>query len=169
MGAGTRMYESKKQTAQKTIERKDAKLKEINDILTEEITPTLSKLKEERTMYLEFQKVQRELEHLSKLYLAHKFVTTQEQSEVAKAEHEKVRSEMEAMQQRITDGAIEVKELENQIIQLQQIRDNETGGKLKELEVALKEKEKAEVKVSASLKNLKETVKAEEKKRKQLE
>ncbi|CAL4215524.1 unnamed protein product, partial [Meganyctiphanes norvegica] len=30
--AGTRMYESKKQTAQKTIEKKDAKLKEINDI-----------------------------------------------------------------------------------------------------------------------------------------
>jgi len=167
--AGTRMYESKKQTAQKTIEKKDAKLKEINDILTEEITPTLSKLKEERTMYLEFQKVQRELEHLSKLYLAHKFVTTQEQSEAARAEHEKVGSEMAAMQQRITDGAIEVKELENQIIQLQQIRDNETGGKLKELEANLKEKEKAEVKVSASLKNLKETVKAEEKKRKQLE
>merc|ERR1712106_571156 len=137
--AGTRMYESKKQTAQKTIEKKDAKLKEINDILTEEITPTLSKLKEERTMYLEFQKVQRELEHLSKLYLAHKFVTTQEQSEAARAEHEKVGSEMAAMQQRITDGAIEVKELENQIIQLQQIRDNETGGKLKDLEANLKE------------------------------
>ena len=32
--AGTRMYESKKQTAQKTIEKKDAKLKEINDVST---------------------------------------------------------------------------------------------------------------------------------------
>lgn len=30
--AGTRMYESKKQQAQKTIEKKDAKLKEINDV-----------------------------------------------------------------------------------------------------------------------------------------
>merc|ERR1711948_123076 len=31
--AGTRMYEAKKQQAEKTIEKKDARLKEINDIL----------------------------------------------------------------------------------------------------------------------------------------
>ena len=43
-------------------------------ILTEEITPTLSKLKEERSQYLEYQKVQRELEHLTKLYVAHRFL-----------------------------------------------------------------------------------------------
>lgn len=43
-------------------------------ILTEEITPTLGKLKEERSQYLEYQKVQRELEHLTKLYVAYRFV-----------------------------------------------------------------------------------------------
>lgn len=30
--AGTMMYESKKQQAQRTIEKKDSKLKEINDV-----------------------------------------------------------------------------------------------------------------------------------------
>ncbi len=30
--AGTMMYESKKQQAQKTIEKKDSKLREINDV-----------------------------------------------------------------------------------------------------------------------------------------
>ena len=30
--AGTRLYESKKETAQKTIEKKDAKLKEIETV-----------------------------------------------------------------------------------------------------------------------------------------
>ena len=30
--AGTRLYECKKQVAQKTIEKKDARLKEINDV-----------------------------------------------------------------------------------------------------------------------------------------
>jgi structural maintenance of chromosome 2 len=102
------MYEAKKQAAEKTIEKKDAKLKEINNILAEEINPTLSKLKEERSAYLgtpgsisfgvsitlilcpfrniylsfrsEFQKIQRELEHLKKLYLAYKFVCAQEAS-----------------------------------------------------------------------------------------
>ena len=70
--AGTRMFETKKQAAEKTIEKKDAKLKEINDILAEEINPTLTKLKEERSAYLEYQKIQRELEHLTKFYLEEK-------------------------------------------------------------------------------------------------
>lgn len=30
--AGTRMYESKKQAAEKTIEKKDAKLRELNEV-----------------------------------------------------------------------------------------------------------------------------------------
>ena len=75
--AGTRLYESKKESAQKTIEKKDAKLQEIDRILKEDITPTLTKLKEERSSYLEYQKVIRELEHLSKLHIAYKFVCTE--------------------------------------------------------------------------------------------
>ncbi|KAK2521489.1 Smc2 [Columba livia] len=44
--AGTRMYECKKLTAQKTIEKKESKLENIRMIINEEITPTLQKLKE---------------------------------------------------------------------------------------------------------------------------
>ena len=43
-------------------------------ILKEEITPTLTRLKEERSSYLEYQKVIRELEHLNKLVIAAKFI-----------------------------------------------------------------------------------------------
>ena len=43
-------------------------------ILKEEITPTLAKLKDERSSYLEYQKIIRELEHLNKLYIAYQFV-----------------------------------------------------------------------------------------------
>ena len=46
----------------------------LPQILNEEITPTLTKLKEERSTYLEYQKVQREHEHLTKLYIAFKYV-----------------------------------------------------------------------------------------------
>jgi len=42
-------------------------------MLKEEITPTLTKLKEERSSFLEYQKIIRELEHLNKLYIAYKF------------------------------------------------------------------------------------------------
>jgi hypothetical protein len=40
-------------------------------LLNEEITPTVQKLKAERATYLEFQKTQRELDHLTKLYTAY--------------------------------------------------------------------------------------------------
>lgn len=43
-------------------------------VLKEDITPTLSKLREERSSYLEYQKIIRELEHLNKLYIAYQFV-----------------------------------------------------------------------------------------------
>ena len=46
-------------------------------ILEEEINPTMNKLKEERSTYLEYQKVEREYEHLSKFCIAFKFVTAQ--------------------------------------------------------------------------------------------
>ena len=39
--AGTSLYESKKQSALKTIEKKDNKLADINKILEEELNPTL--------------------------------------------------------------------------------------------------------------------------------
>ena len=66
--------------AEKTIEKKDAKLKEINSILEEEINPTLSKLRDERAAYFEFQKIQRELEHLTKVYVAYQFMCAEETS-----------------------------------------------------------------------------------------
>ena len=38
----------------------------------------MQKLKAERTTYLEFQKVQRELDHLTKVYLAYQFLCAEE-------------------------------------------------------------------------------------------
>lgn len=70
--AGTRMYEEKKEAAMKTIDKKNNKLKEINDILQEEIGPKLIKLKAEREQFVEFQRVERELEHCRKILLAWK-------------------------------------------------------------------------------------------------
>lgn len=48
----------------------------------------------------------------------------QENSERAKEEHQGVKEQISTQQQQIADGAREVKELDNQIMQLQQIRDN---------------------------------------------
>jgi len=167
--AGTRMYEAKKQQAEKTIEKKDAKLKEINDILAEEINPTLTKLKEERSAYLEFQKIQRELEHLTKLYLAWKFVCAEESAVKTKDDLQNVKKKLEEIQEFIKQGEEEMAEIDVAIRELERARDNEIGSQLGEKEDILKEKEKQEAKVTSALKTLKDNLKTEDKKKKQIE
>ena len=167
--AGTRMYEAKKQQAEKTIEKKDARLKEINDILNEEINPTLKKLREERSAYLEFQKIQRELEHLTKLYLAWKFVCAEESSVKTKEELGKIQQAIKDIGTKVKQGEAEIKELEVAIKAMEVARDNELSDQVKEREEVLKEKEKVESKAASALKSLKDNIKQDDKKRKQLE
>merc|ERR1712233_302546 len=125
-----------------------------------EINPTLTKLKEERCAYLEFQKIQRELEHLTKLYLAWKFCCAVEASSKTKEED---------IQELLKQGEEEMAEIEVAIRELERARDNEIGGQVSEKEDALREKEKHEAKVTSALKTLKDNVKQEDKKKKQIE
>jgi structural maintenance of chromosome 2 len=160
--AGIRMYEAKKQQAEKTIEKKDAKLKEINDILAEEINPTLTKLKEERSAYLEFQRIKRELEHLTKLYLTWKFCCAEETAVNTMEELESIKTKLEEIQELIRQGEEVMAEIDVAIRELESARDNEMGGQVSE-------KEKHEAKVTSALKTLKDNVIQEDKKKKQIE
>ncbi|XP_056136927.1 structural maintenance of chromosomes protein 2 [Lampris incognitus] len=166
--AGTRMYECKKITAQKTIEKKEAKLNEIQTILDEEITPTMLKLKEERSSYLEYQKLMREIQHLSRLYVAWLFVCAEE-TKLKSAEDLKVMQDNIAqMQASMADNEQKVQELSAQIKELQNKRDKEVGGVLKSLEEALSDVQRVDAKAQSTLDLKKQNLKDETKKRKEL-
>ncbi|XP_015276906.1 PREDICTED: structural maintenance of chromosomes protein 2 [Gekko japonicus] len=166
--AGTRMYECKKIAAQKTIEKKEAKLKEICTILEEEITPTLQKLKEERSSYLEYQKVMRETEHLSRLYVAYQFVLAEE----TKAHSADVLKEMEGTtakcKEEITENEKAVKELSKEIAAMEKKRDQEFGSVLRALEDSLTEVQRLDIKVQSTLDIKKQNLQNEGKKHKEL-
>lgn len=49
--AGTRTFEERKDKAQKTMAKKEAKLTEIRNLLSEEIEPKLEKLRNEKTEF----------------------------------------------------------------------------------------------------------------------
>ncbi|XP_071264385.1 structural maintenance of chromosomes protein 2 isoform X2 [Salvelinus alpinus] len=166
--AGTRMYECKKISAQKTIEKKEAKLKEIQTILDEEITPTMQKLKEERSSYLEYQKVMREMEHLSRLYVAWLFVCAEE-TKVKSAEDLKVMQDsITQLQANMADNENKVQELSAQIQELQKKRDQEVGGVLKGLEETLSEVQRVDAKAQSAVDMKKQNLLDETKKRKEL-
>ncbi|KAM9315331.1 structural maintenance of chromosomes protein 2 isoform 1-T1 [Pholidichthys leucotaenia] len=166
--AGTRMYECKKISAQKTIEKKEAKLKEIQNILDEEITPTMQKLQEERSSYLEYQKLMREIHHLSRLYVAWLFVCAEE-TKLKSAENLKVvQDNIAKMQTSMAENESKVKELSAQIQELQKKRDQEVNGVLKTLETALSEVKRVDAKAQSALDLKKQNLKDETKKRKEL-
>jgi len=71
--AGTRMFEAKKVSAQKTIEKKQGKVEELSKVLEEEITPQLKKLQEERANYLRWAANNTELERLAKFKVAYEY------------------------------------------------------------------------------------------------
>ncbi|KAJ2377919.1 Structural maintenance of chromosomes protein 2, partial [Coemansia sp. RSA 2607] len=76
--AGTRMFEERKDKAQKTMSKKDKKIEEISSILDEEIVPKLDKLRQEKQAYLEYQKVEIELDRLRRLVVAYDYTKCEE-------------------------------------------------------------------------------------------
>lgn len=73
--AGTRMYETKRQGALKTLEKKQSKVDEINKMLAEEILPALEKLKKEKVDYLKWQDAASNLDRLKRYVIAHEYTT----------------------------------------------------------------------------------------------
>jgi len=60
------MFEERKDKAKKTMGKKDKRVQEIKDILREEITPKLNKLRNEKRSYIQYQKSASELERLDR-------------------------------------------------------------------------------------------------------
>ncbi|GLG93171.1 Structural maintenance of chromosomes protein [Gryllus bimaculatus] len=167
--AGTRMYENKKQMAQKTIEKKETKLKELNEVINEEITPKIEKLKEEQKQYLEYQRVNRELEKLTKLYVSWKYGKYLNNVQSNQDDVVKVKQLIEDTKGKITAGEEEVQKLDAQVEEMQKEKDEAAGAQLRDLEARLKEAEKNEARAGAQLKSLIDTINSEAKKIKQLE
>ncbi|NXP08052.1 SMC2 protein, partial [Thinocorus orbignyianus] len=162
--AGTRIYESKKLIAQKTIEKKDSKLEEIKKVLREDITPTLQKLKEERSCYLEYQKVLRAVEHLSRFCTAYRFFL----AEKTKANSGEVLQEMQANREKLQESVAEsekkLEQLEEEIAEMEKQRDEEIGGMLHSLQSELSEVQKVHTRAQSALDLNKQILNNEKKK-----
>ncbi|SCU81061.1 LAMI_0B04654g1_1 [Lachancea mirantina] len=62
--AGTKMFEDRREKAERTMAKKETKLQEITSLLQEEVEPKLQKLRNEKQIFLDFQETQVELEKM---------------------------------------------------------------------------------------------------------
>ncbi|XP_063695343.1 structural maintenance of chromosomes protein 2-like [Bolinopsis microptera] len=161
--AGTSLYESKKQSALKTIEKKDNKLTDINKILDEELNPTLEKLKAERASYLEYQKIQRHIETLTRLVVAYKYTRAQHVDQNAAGEVLSLQDQINTVDNEVGASKSEIERLKEEICRLEQTRKGQASSKLEELETEMTDMSKREVKATSDLDNVLDAVRQEEK------
>ncbi|KAM6230101.1 structural maintenance of chromosomes protein 2 [Porphyrio hochstetteri] len=166
--AGTRMYESKRTSVQKTIEKKEAKLKEIQTILDEDITPTLQKLKEERASYLEYQKVSQTMEHLNRFCIAYQFFLTEETKVSAVEKLKEMQDNQLKLQKSLTEGEENLDRLKKEVVEMKKAKNEKLSDTIHSLHVGLSEVQKQNTKIQSVLELQKQNLKSEEDKHKEL-
>lgn len=88
-----------------------------------EIGPRLSKLKEEKIQYVEFQRIERELEHCKRICLAWRYVTALNESQNAEENAQIVRNKIEEKTKSINDGEEELKNIEEEYDEITKKKD----------------------------------------------
>ena len=101
------MYESKKQAAMKTIEKKQLKVDELKNVLDEEITPTLEKLRGEKQGYLKWSKNNADIERIERFVVAYDYTQAKKTLDTSK-------DEVSVMKIKIVDLEHESKEKEGE-------------------------------------------------------
>eukprot|EP00741_Cyanophora_paradoxa_P002664 tig00000615_g2585.t1 len=161
--AGTRMFEAKKEAAAKTMEKKEKKIEEINKILSEDITPTLERLRKERQEYMQWSQNTQELERLERFCTAFNFVKAQELLEKFKLDVMQLQEQEAKLQEEQKQITETIKALDAQIKELMSSQSDDGDESLKELEESSTKLSKEVVLLESQLKNKKDNLKNEEK------
>ncbi|XP_053658501.1 structural maintenance of chromosomes protein 2 [Anopheles marshallii] len=167
--AGTSMYEAKRDSALKLIERKDTKLNELYAVIREEIEPKLEKLRKEREHYIEFQKVCRDIEYLTRLYVSYRYLQLCKGVEESEKTIASLQSTITESEQKIESNCSTAESLEQEAKELQARIDTEGGGMLGELEQQLAVESKKEATAFAERNNAKDSIGVEQRKLKNLQ
>ncbi|KAF2278631.1 RecF/RecN/SMC N terminal domain-containing protein [Westerdykella ornata] len=124
--AGTRMFEDRRLKAEKILEKKEIKVKELETLLQEEINPKLVSLREQVQKYQAFQNAQHDLERLTRLLVAYDhYHYTREQQRVAD-ELEKMKQEKEELETSAVRLNEEIQDLEEQKAAVEAKRESES-------------------------------------------
>ncbi|KAK9829006.1 hypothetical protein WJX72_003368 [[Myrmecia] bisecta] len=159
--AGTRMYETKKEGALKTLDKKQVKVEEINRVLAEDILPALEKLRREKGQYMEWQAASANLDRLRRFCIAWRYVEAERSQSSGSADMSSIGARIEDLTGQHAELAQEIQDKEGEIQSLQTEKELQAGGEVKELAETADSLSKKLVKDTTSLKNKQETVEGE--------
>ncbi|XP_064944962.1 structural maintenance of chromosomes protein 2-1-like [Musa acuminata AAA Group] len=161
--AGTRMYEMKKESALKTLDKKQSKVAEIDRLLDQEILPALEKLRKERMQYMQWVNGNAELDRLKRFCIAYEFVQAEKIRDSAVNEVGQVRKEMAEVDKDTEKLKYEIQEMEKKISILTADKEAKLGGDMKALSEKVDILSRSLVKETSAMTNQEESLKTEKK------
>lgn len=159
--AGTRMYETKKEAALKTLEKKQSKVDEIDKLLDQEILPALEKLRKERMQYMQWSNGNAELDRLKRFCIAYEYVEEERIRDTALTEVEKIKAKISESDDNAKKMRMEIQEMETKVSQLTAEREASMGGEVKSLSKKVDDLACNLVREESILKNQLETLNTE--------
>ncbi|CAL6328343.1 unnamed protein product [Bathycoccus prasinos] len=167
--AGTRMYESKKEAATKTLTKKELKVTEIDQLLEEEILPTIEKLRKERGEYMKWASANDTLERLRRFCVAVEFCEAEEEMTKAEEESEKLKETVEMHLSKAMEAKAMSQEMDKDIAVKIENREKACGDQLNASKQRVEEKSKELVKKTSAFEHVSKEMKSEELSLKKLE
>ncbi|XAR71817.1 hypothetical protein NMG60_11018249 [Bertholletia excelsa] len=159
--AGTRMYESKKEAALKTLEKKQSKVDEINKLLDQEILPALEKLRKERMQYMQWANGNAELDRLKRFCIAYEYVQAEKIKDGAVRNVEEIKGKISEIDDNAERMRMEIQEMEKRVSKLSAEKEASMGGEAKCLSEKVDALSHDLVKETSVLKNQEDTLNTE--------
>ncbi|VAH82577.1 unnamed protein product [Triticum turgidum subsp. durum] len=161
--AGTRMYEMKKESALKTLEKKQNKVEEINKLLDDEILPALEKLRKERCQYMKWANGNTELDRLKRFCIAYEFVQAEKVRESALSDVKQIQGKIVELDESTEKLKADIDEMDKNIATLTAEKEAKLGGEMKVLSDKVDKLSHSLIKETSLMDNQEETLRSEEK------
>lgn len=159
--AGTRMYEAKKESALKTLEKKQSKVDEIDKLLDQEILPALEKLRKERMQYMQWANGNAELDRLRRFCIAYDYVQAEKLREGIGGRVEEIKKKIMDLDGSAKLMNSEIQGMETRISSLAAEKEAKIGGEIKKVSEKVDALSRALVKETSVLSNSEESLVAE--------
>ena len=167
--AGTRMYESKKEAAMKTLTKKELKVTEIDQLLEEEILPTIEKLRKERGEYMKWASANDTLERLRRFCVAVEFCEAEEEMEKASKASENLKETVEEHLSKAMEAKAMSREMDEEIATKIENREKACAHRLNAVKARVEETSKTLVEKTSAFEAISKEMKGEELSAKKLE
>lgn len=159
--AGTRMYETKKDAALKTLEKKQSKVDEIDKLVDQEILPALEKLRKERMQYMQWANGNDKLERLKRFCIAYEYTQAEKIRDNMLHEVEQIKTKIIEINKNAEGSQQEMQEMDTKVSQLTAEKEATMGGEVDSLQKKVDHLAQEIVKETSILSNKEDTLRSE--------